>query len=138
MIENNIIGKLKEKRRAIVLISIFFIIFCFASYYWAYSGESFKVAKSYIENNIQIIESIGEINDVKIISYSDKQQLFMGTGHAEYKLAIDGKRNSGEVEISLQKNNGAWIIEKAMFFIGDEAPVYLKNNGTVGNDSGSI
>ena len=125
MIDKNMIDKLKGKRRVIVLISIFFIIFCFASYYWAYSGESFKVAKSFVENNMQIILSTGEINDVNIISYSVKQELFMGTGHAEYKLEINGKRNSGESDMFLLKEGGKWIIKRASFLTDGEALILL-------------
>jgi len=68
----------------------------------------------FIKKNIQIIETLGKIEDLHLAFFGKYYVRSNGlNGFAEYKIVVRGARNKGLVYLSLKQDAGEWKVVQA-------------------------
>lgn len=118
---------LKDKYVKIILTTIFLLTLLFMGIYlWAINDVPYKRSLEFIKKNKQVIEAIGEIENLYLSFFGKYYVTSNGTaGYAEYKIKVNGDKSKGIVYIVLRQNEGKWKVVQCKLVYADDKVVNL-------------
>jgi glutaredoxin len=106
---------------AIILFSIICII-C-SAYVIVTQGEPYQFAVQFINDSSLIISKIGPLKSSHL-SFPGYSVRYSGPhGYAEFKIAVTGVKDSGDVYLNLEKSEGNWKVIKGNLVLEDGVSV---------------
>lgn len=100
----------KKVKIIIAVVVAILIITPIAGYFLAQSSEPFQFSKQAIQNSASIKQVIGDVRSIKLAPFGYFVKYTGPKGWAEFEVEVVGTKNSGTLNLKLEKNVGTWQI----------------------------
>lgn len=112
-------GLLQKRYKILTIVAVFLILLIFIGsltgvFLMMRSSDAYKLSESYIRNNKEIRETVGDDITFGFIPLGSVK-VSGRVGVADFKIHVKGSKGSTDVQVFLKKTSGQWRIVSAVY-----------------------